>query len=106
MNAKALPHANGTSTGRRIMGVMEEQARFLVAKYGTARGATGGPSWTPAQPFTLTPESIMVLVGLTLLAIILVLIIRDVFAAREREALLRRAHEHDRRNFIVEKHIA
>lgn len=88
------------------MGAAEEQARFLVAKYGTARGAAGGPSWAPAQPFTLTPESIMVLIGLALLAIILVLIIRDVFAARERDAALRREYERDRRDFIVEERIA
>lgn len=57
------------------MAALEDQARFLVAKYGTAAGPTGIPAQTSA---TMPPVAIaMIAVGLLLFAVILYALLRD-----------------------------
>lgn len=76
------------------MGVMEEQARFLVAKYGTAAGPTGLPleRFNPQAGAALDVASLMILLGFLLLVAILFVIVRDFQVARQsREDERRRA---------------
>jgi hypothetical protein len=61
------------------MGALEEQAQFLVTKYGTAAGPVG----VPAQlPVTTDLATLMVLVGLLIFAALLYVLARDYQATR------------------------
>ena len=57
------------------MGILEDQARFLVAKYGTALG----PTSISRSPTTVTPDiaGIMIVLGLLLLAAIIFVLVRE-----------------------------
>lgn len=57
------------------MGALEEQARFLTAKYGTAAGPVGLPRGASGVAFD--PATLMVIVGLLLLAVMLFVLVRD-----------------------------
>lgn len=59
------------------MGLLEEEARFLVAKYGTAAGPTGLPRTWPSTPVGLDLPLLMVLLGLIIFIIVLALLFRD-----------------------------
>lgn len=66
------------------MAFLEDQAQFLVAKYGTPLGPTG----LPHAPITyaapgLDPAGVLVILGLLILAFVLTTIVRDAFRARE-----------------------
>ncbi len=63
------------------MGALEEQARFLTAKYGTAAGPVGLPREATASTFD--PATLMVIVGLLLFAVILFILVRDWQLQRE-----------------------
>jgi len=68
------------------MGVIEEEARFLVAKYGTAAGPTGLPleRFNPAgTTLVLDLAGVMILLGFLLFFTILFVLVRDALAARE-----------------------
>jgi hypothetical protein len=67
------------------MGVYEEQARFLVAKYGTATGPVGSEGWSATTSVVWTPQALMVLLGLVLLALLVFVFVRDLLRAREEE---------------------
>ncbi len=74
------------------MSALDEQARFLVAKYGTSRASTGSAHWAPVSNVIISPEVIFVVLGLILLGFVLFAVIRDLLAARERETQVRRAY--------------
>jgi hypothetical protein len=61
------------------MGALEEQARFLTAKYGTAAGPTGLPHVAPAAP---NLALIMIVLGLLIFVAILAVLFRDLQSQR------------------------
>ena len=68
------------------MGLIEEEARFLTAKYGTAAGPTGLPlenvRHITAAP-TLDVASLMVLLGFLVFFALVFVIVRDILTTRE-----------------------
>ena len=62
------------------MGALEEQARFLTAKYGTAAGPVGLPREAAS---TGDIAAIMIILGLVILAGILFMLLRDYTALQE-----------------------
>lgn len=68
------------------MGILEEEARFLTAKYGTAAGPTGLPQES-LNAITSAPgldiATLMVLLGFLVFFALLFVIVRDVLAMRE-----------------------
>jgi hypothetical protein len=75
------------------MGALEEQARFLVAKYGTTRGPVGSELWSPTTQTVLSVDVIFVIIGLILFGVLFFVIVRDLLAARERERRTRESYE-------------
>lgn len=67
------------------MGVIEEEARFLVAKYGTAAGPTGLPleRFTPGTAGAFDLASLMIILGFLVFFALLFVIVRDALATRE-----------------------
>lgn len=65
------------------MGALEEQARFLTAKYGTAAGPTGLPAVTSVTP---SLPALMVGLGLLIFIAVLIVLVRDMQS--------RSSHEH------------
>jgi hypothetical protein len=56
------------------MGVLEDQARFLTAKYGTAAGPVG---ITHAPPVTTDIAVLMVVLGILIFAAVLFSLVRN-----------------------------
>jgi hypothetical protein len=57
--------------------VYEEQARFLVAKYGTASGPVGLPRTWPIVSGGADASLLMVLIGLLIFLVVLALLFRE-----------------------------
>jgi hypothetical protein len=85
------------SNGPLFMAALEEQARFFVAKYGTAAGPTGGATWAKIGPYVIPLEAVFIVIGFLLLGVLLFTILRDYVAARERSDRVRREWEAYRR---------
>ncbi len=71
------------------MGVLEEQARFVTAKYGTAAGPTG---LTPAQSAaSIDIATLMIILGILIFIAIFFLLARDFAAQQTMRRELRRS---------------
>jgi hypothetical protein len=71
------------------MSMWEEQARFLVTKYGTARGSAGFGAPEGASSVLTIPD-IMVVLGLLLFGCIVFVLIRDVLERQRAVRQVRR----------------
>jgi hypothetical protein len=69
------------------MGALEEQARFLTAKYGTAAGPTGLPRTTASVPDIAL---LMVILGLVIFGLLVYALAKDYYHMQQTAKAIRR----------------